>query len=270
MYYQFSALDRALEDWIRYHSSHTAFDDILRLILTSFGPRIPSEKGSVSLYEAEYLEVVGRYSPEHVRKYAPTVLGELIKAYQNYVRPEGGWCDPLGNFLEGQIGSKKAKQRIGQFFTPPALCDLMAQMRVGTQEAQCLRIADPACGSSRCLLAYDRACHPDSCNFYVGTDIDWTCVAISAINFLFHGMRGVLIHGDTLGLECWGGYRVYLPPTGLGIWKLSAQQAMPYLVSIKKQSQPEAPKALPSDGEIPKKQLKLDFGKQISLFDQGA
>lgn len=265
MYYEFKALDKALEDWTRYQSASTAFDDILRMILASFGPRISNEEGQwVSLYEAEYLEVVGRYEAQHVRNCAPALLAELIKAYREGVRPDGGWCDPLGNYLEQQIGSKRSKQRIGQFFTPPHVCDMMAKMVVGSQEPQELRIADPACGSSRNLIAFDRACHPDSFNFYVGTDIDWTCVAISAINFLFHGMRGVLIHGDTLRLECWGGYRVYAPTTGLGIWKLRPDQCMSYLVSVKKQSQPEPSSELPSDGKIPSEQI--DLGRQLRLF----
>ena len=81
MFYEFKALDKALEDWSRYQSTSTAFDDILKMILAELAPRICKERGHVSLYEDDYMEVVRRYKPDHIRNYYPPVLRELLQAF---------------------------------------------------------------------------------------------------------------------------------------------------------------------------------------------
>lgn len=43
------------------------------------------------------------------------------------------------------------------------------------------------------------------------------------------GMKGVVIHMNSLSLDIYGGYRVYLPETGLGIKPLSMAQCHQYV-----------------------------------------
>ncbi|MEM6768441.1 MAG: N-6 DNA methylase [Bacteroidota bacterium] len=251
-------LEKALESWCLHRSRTTAFDDVLKMILASLAPRILQEGRSVSIYEDQYMEVVNRYPAEHVRKYAPAVLGELMNAFKLGVTASGGWCDPLGRWMEENVGSSRDKQAMGQFFTPESLCDLMAQMTVDSREPVELSVCDPSCGTARNLMAFDRACHPASFNWYVGVDIDWTVVAISAINFYFHSMRGVLIHGNSLSLKEYAGFRVFSPATAWGIQQLSAEECKRYLYTEKNNPTSTI------DGYIPTEKLVL--GDQLSLF----
>ena len=120
------------------------------------------------------------------------------------------------------------------------------------QEPQ--NISDPACGSGRTLIAFDRNCPPGTMNFYVGVDVDPRCVRIAAINFFFHGMRGVLICGNSLSLEARFGYRVWLPEMGMGIEHLDAANCQKYL-AIPKRPGPQLSKG--KTFEEPGKQLQL-------------
>lgn len=85
---------------------------------------------------------------------------------------------------------------------------MIAALTTDAKQAVDATILDPACGSGRCLIAYDRKGDPKPHAFYVGVDIDERCVRMAAINMFFHGMRGVVICGNSLSMEMRFGYRV--------------------------------------------------------------
>lgn len=180
--------------------------------------------------EERYLEVMSRYTPEQVRGDWPALIGTLLAVYEHGITADGAWIDPLGDaFMES--GSKWSSSSMGQFFTPNAICDLLARMSYDSEPAGYIKVNDCACGSGRTLLAHSRL-HPNNqlqCRYYA-SDLDRLCVDMCAVNFLLHGLSGYVIHANTLSLETFGGYRTYLGQTGLGIRRLSAAQAKAVLV----------------------------------------
>lgn len=148
-----------------------------------------------------------------------------MEAVKRYLDPDGGerGCDriarlfgrvvgwytlnPFGDLLGDVFQGGVTFGEHGQFFTPASLCDTMARMTfVPPADGQPpLRVADPACGSGRTLLAFARL-HP--AGYYFGTDVDGRCADMAAINLALAGCRGAVVHGNTLAMTARGGWRV--------------------------------------------------------------
>lgn len=113
------------------------------------------------------------------------------------------WYDFWGHYYEVLASSSK-KSSFGQFFTPEPVCDMIAQMQVfDTKDEKDLKINDPACGSGRLLLAFN-ALRPG--NYFVAQDLDPICCKMTALNMMIHGIKGEVIHGDTLRMDMIGGW----------------------------------------------------------------
>lgn len=224
-------LYRCLEDLARHRNFMQVFDDLLTIELCCM---------ALQTEEELYLETVGRYRPEQVREEWPRAVGLLHALYAYHVGVGGAWYDALGQVFE-EYTSRRGASAMGQFFTPPGVCDLMARITTaGPAELDSL-VCDPSGGSGRGLLAHCNA-YPTNrlrCT-YVSQDLDRMCVKMAAINMLMHGMAGYSIHCNTLSLEVYGGWRVYLGETGLGVRKLDTERARAVLVGVK-QDQPAAP-----------------------------
>ncbi len=246
---------KTIED-IAYRNSSVGnvFDDFLLLTLSAL---------SFGRAENVYKEVISRYHEQDVPKFG-VALGALFSSYNENVTADGGWCDVLGSFFEEHNG-KFGRDALGQFFTPESVCHLMAKITAPEPFAKDITVMEPSCGSGRNLLAIDRLSPTNRLNaFYVACDIDSRCVKMCTLNMFMHGMRGVVIHMDTLRLEVWGGYRVYFAETGLGIQQISKYECMKYLM---RQSEPEERQAeeTPEPVEFTAAQIKT-FPTQIQLF----
>ena len=103
-----------------------------------------------------------------------------------------------------------------------------------------ITVCDPACGSSRCLIAHSRV-NPNNRlrSFYVGKDLDYTCVMMSVLNYFVHGMKGVVIHMNTLLMEIYRGYRIFLADTGMGIRPMSKHECIHFLTKQQIESDQE-------------------------------
>lgn len=106
----------------------------------------------------------------------------------------GSWLDFFGEVYESMYQSKGKASALGQFFTPPAVCDLMAQFCGKSNTAN---VNDCACGSGRTLLA-QWSCAENKKGYYIGDDIDYQSVKMCALNMMMHGMRGRVVRHDTL------------------------------------------------------------------------
>lgn len=232
---QEKTLEAAFNDWARTRDITTAFGDALEMLVCEFTPhRVnPDTKRLEGRYTDKYLEVAKRYKPDHIREYYPPLCRALFAAYDQGVTAEGAWCDPLGAYFQ-EIASNRDKSWKGQFFTPPSLCNMMAQLTLqGNPPQREQRVLDPACGSGRMQIAFDRNNPPHSNHFYVGVDIDARCIRIAAINFYFHGMRGAVICGNSLSLETRFGFYIHHPLSGLGIEHLDASACERFLLTSK-------------------------------------
>ena len=115
------------------------------------------------------------------------------------------WFDYLGGFYENIIQSKYKAGNMGQFFTPESVCSLMAEMTLACNNRKGGWINDCCCGSGRLLLA-GHILNPTA--IIIGQDLDVISVKMAALNFYIHGVKGSVLHMNTLSNEFFGGYKV--------------------------------------------------------------
>lgn len=216
-------MSKLINDLAYRHSVTQVFDDFMEMAICAF---------SFGKMENRYLELIKRYEPNEVEQFGH-VLGAMVLDYEDCASAEGDWDDVLGNFFE-QTSSGAQASRMGQFFTPKTVCDMMARMVHGDDEQKEITICDPACGSGRNLIAHSRLTPSNRLNgYYVGMDLDRRCVNMCVLNMFMYGLKGAVIHMDTLRLEVYGGYRIYLGETGLGIRPMEKNECMSYVTTYK-------------------------------------
>lgn len=110
------------------------------------------------------------------------------------------YYDYLGVFYEDVIQSKYKAGTNGQFFTPQCVSKLMAKTLMTNDGGV---INDCACGSGRLLLD---AHSENPSAILIGQDLDPVACKMAVLNFYISGVRGSVIHMNTLTLEhyeCW-------------------------------------------------------------------
>lgn len=255
---------KTLESIAYRHSITNVFDDFMELAICAF---------AMGTMEERYHEIAKRYSRDELNQFA-VCLALMINEYQ-HAATDGGWNDMLGIYYE-EIGSITGKQQLGQFFTPKEVCDLMARLNDNTENAvpEGTTVCDPAAGSSRNLIAHSRL-HPQNRwnTFYHGYDLDRRCVNMSVLNMIMYGMKGVVIHMNTLSLEVYSGYRLYLPELGWGVRRLTKAECWNFITITKglektthEETTNKAPIAESNQVKILDQTFKNKILKQASLF----
>lgn len=166
-------------------------DDLLTYIIGSYNPEPEPNP-------------YWRYSKEQNLQFYRMMCAYLRVMYDKLRRHE--WYDAWGDLFMELTPKGGAR---GQFFTPPSVCDLMAESNVDTAmepTTPCggfgrrVAISDPAAGSSRNLLAaHARFIHDNRRKPYlVAEDLDLMCCKMSAVNMMAHGCFGEVICHNTL------------------------------------------------------------------------
>ena len=167
--------------------------------------------------EARYLDIVKRYKPEQVARFAHA-FGALTLALEE--EPS----DVLGSvFMELELGNKWK----GQFFTPFSMCRLMAALQVDDDlrakvaSQGYVTANDPAVGGGAMLIAFAvemaEAGIPYQDHLHVtAQDIDERAAHMAYVQLSLLGVPGVIVVGDTLRLETRS--RWYTPMHVLGGW----------------------------------------------------
>ena len=171
---QMRAFNNEFSRLVRRYEPSRVFDDLLSIIVCCMARETQEEW---------YFEVINRYQRNEL-DYFVKMLGHLMLIYEN-CHLTGDWYDPLGTFYE-ELASNSKKSGFGQFFTPPALCDLMAQFILEENEWG-KEINEPCSGSGRAILAANKVAPG---NYYIAQDIDPVCAKMTAINMCFHHIRG--------------------------------------------------------------------------------
>lgn len=166
----------------RSQGAHVVFDDFLTIFICCLARRTQEDL---------YFETIKKYSKENLQTFAK-MLAELFIIY-GHPKNNFDWCDPLGEYYE-ELASTYKKSNFGQFFTPKGVCDLMAEMTVQRNDFG-NTINDCAVGSGRTLLAANKICKG---NIYLGQDLDHVCVKMCAINMAMHGLKGEVLHMNSL------------------------------------------------------------------------
>lgn len=228
------AFSKLVEQVAYRHDMSTVFDDFLTMALCAF---------SYGQQEELYLKTIKRYDKNELQLMAAT-LAAMIAEYDQRSQ-EGKWCDVLGEFFEEHNG-KFGRSARGQFFTPPSVCDIMAQLTADGKPLEDRKINDPCVGSGRTLIALDRTNAQNRLhNFYLGQDVDQRCSKMFALNMKMYGMKGVSIHMNSITNEIFSGYRIYLPEMGGQIRFMRADECAQYVFTEQKKEETttiEAPK----------------------------
>ncbi len=202
------------------------WDDWLGLAVAALS-RQPGED------DERYMSIMRRYGPrtagkDHPGDHFAHTLGAFMLACRTESALNSTFPDYLGMIYEQESLTNRYS---GQFFTPEHLCKMMAQMTVEPTEAP-INIADPACGSGRFFIAAQPLA--PNATFY-GTDRDLTCVHMTALNMLVRNANAFIVHGNTLSMECFGGYATRSTALGGVIRPLDAATAKAILTNTSRQ-----------------------------------
>ncbi len=239
------------------HSTHTVWNDFLNLAV--YGLAYSREQARID-------EIAARYKEKEQAK-----LWELfdciVRLYAD-AKSEGEWIDPLGDYYE-VLSSKGSKQWFGQFFTPHSVCEMIAQITAGADKPVGKANLDPACGSGRLLLAFNHL-YPN--NFMFGSDLDKTCVLMTALNLCLQGAKGEVCWKNALDIN---DHRLILAINiatfdGVclpSIIEIEKEQSFMYAMDMKliAKKEPKLQVVAPQPEELPKPKSTA-LRVQVSLF----
>lgn len=184
---------KLLERVARHRDTRTVFDGFVRLTACAL---------ACQTREEEYLEEAKRWEKPDLESFS-LALGALVQEMES--RP---YEDLLGAYYMEFALSTKGQQWNGEFHTPKPICDLMAQMTLGTQPLPVegpITVAEPACGAGAMILALAGAVPAaDRHRLRVtATDVNRTACDMTFINTTLWGVPCQVVHGNTLSLEVW-------------------------------------------------------------------
>ena len=170
------SFSKIIIDMSRKHGLHKTFSDFLTLTICAF---------SLGRMEDLYMETINKYEKPDAYRFSEALSALIIEMMGDGF----GLVDILGEFYEQNL----SHGHNGQFFTPQPICDLMARMINPTTDGK--RIADPACGSGRLLMAMAKV---NRLGYFYGADVDVTCAKMTVINLCLNGMFGEVAWMDSL------------------------------------------------------------------------
>ncbi len=163
-------------------SEAETFGDLLDFMIACFSPFGDKQVG-------EYLQK--KYGKDY--HIFSEMMHEMLQVYcKELDKRLFEWYDGLGFYYE-VISTRRKSSALGQFFTPPELCDLLTMMNYSGEKPSGITVNDPACGSGRLLLSFNA--HALG-NIYYAGDIDPFCAKMTAINMCLHGMQGQVACAD--------------------------------------------------------------------------
>ena len=184
----------SLCEWL---SMSTAFTTFLEIVIISVLNVNPAVQWSKRWQEREerYKMLIDTRKDKTI---PATMLSDLIQLMQeNHEEKKDIIWEMYENFI--------CQGEHGQFFTPPHIADMMAQVIDVDKEESWNTVVDIACWSWK-LLMWAMKNNP-RVNL-VGVDIDRRCTMMACINCLFYGGCGTFLVGNTLCNEYEDGRRV--------------------------------------------------------------
>ena len=135
------------------------------------------------------------------------ITNDALNNPSNHINSsKNGWYDYLGIFYENIVQTKYKAGARGQFFTPADVCQLMTELTIDREKDYSNNfVNDCCCGSGRFLLA-GHSLMPNG--IMIGADLDEVACKMSVLNFYSHGVRGSILHQNTLTGEFYKAWRV--------------------------------------------------------------
>jgi len=190
---------KCLESINPYANTYNVFQDFLTLASLSIKNALVKSQE----IEKEYMEVVSKYKDPN--KFSQ-LFGILALALEEKMQ------DFLGEiYMQTSLGNKHT----GQFFTPYHISHFMAECAIGDKnlekeikEKGYIKISEPCCGAGGMIIAASevllkRDINPQQYMRFTGVDIDIKCCQMTYIQTTLLGLRGSVIHGNSLTLESW-------------------------------------------------------------------
>ena len=202
---------RLFQETARHRHRYEVFRDFVTMAAFSMHNAI----NKVDALEQEYLAIESRYERED-RAQFPKLLAELIMIFA-----DEPW-DALGQ-LYMELGIQS--EHVGQFFTPPAVSELMARLTYGDAIANLtepfVTVQEPACGAGGMILAFAKVMiesgHNPAEKLWVHCqDIDRTAALMCYLQLALWHIPAVVVVGNTLALETREMF--YTPAHYLGRW----------------------------------------------------
>lgn len=217
-----SDLARDVERITSRYDLGTVWRDFVEMSAISFSNAVDLRQRAER--EETYLRISKRYDKDELDR-VDRCLGMLT------ILLDQDFDDVLGStFMNLELGSKTG----GQFFTPYAVCKMIAQMQLEDAESIIaskgfVTVNDPSSGGGSLLIAVADVLASKGINFqkylYVtAQDIDPRSAHMTYVQLAILGIAGEVIVGDTLRLET--RERWYTPMHFLGNWKWKMRQVL--------------------------------------------
>ena len=234
----FSTFIRIFNDIAGHRHRYEVFRDFVTMgAICLHNSVIPSKS-----LEDEYLAVIDRYDKKAQTAF-PVLLAELIVLLDPEPR------DILGQlFMQFELGN----DRTGQFFTPPEISELIAQMTFGEAVASAteefVTICEPACGAGGMVLAFAKVViaakkNPAKAMWAQCQDVDRVAALMCYLQLSLWNIPAVVIVGNTLAMEAREVF--YTPAHRLGFWG----------VKLRRRERERAAKGLVCDTQVPSSAL---------------
>lgn len=246
------------------HNRGSLFADVVEIAACT-AHQTPYHAGALPKDEAferieqSYLDAIRRYDKAEIQQIVTLYATAAMGVIENQ-------ADFLGQaYMQLEIGN----ERSGQFFTPPAVSRLMAEMTFTGMEEHIrakgyVTVDEPAAGAGGMLIEAAGAIErlgfdPRMAMYFRATDIDRTCFNMAYFQLSTLGLCGEVIHGNALSMEEWE--RRATPQMKLVEVGLTPLRAPEPPTPSDSTPPPPAP------ASVPKPQLELDFGQPQSGYD---
>lgn len=218
--------------------------------------------------EAEYMQIVGKYSKEEV-----THLAQLLGCLVELLEPKP--ADILGQlYMSLDLGNT----HVGQFFTPASVSEMMAHVMHGETltsiDKPFITLSEPACGAGGMVLAFvkvmlDKGHNPADKLWVQCTDLDRTAALMCYLQLSLWNVPAQIIVGNTLTLEYREQY--FTPAHYLFDWdeKLRCQRMIDYVLELEQTPKNGTTSVKQSNAteNQPEPKIKLSpDGGQLDLF----
>ncbi len=216
------------------------------------------------------------------------IIQQEVKQRVSLWTEQGTWYDPFGRIYEC-ITSQFKSSRMGQYFTPEPVVDMMVGITNTNDKSELKTILDPACGSGRMGLAAAHQSLKNRVPCWVSmNDLDPICTKMAAVNMALNGvigeaicMNGLDLSGETYRFgyrvepaiaqyppETWEYYRMLLlMKTGQDIKKQYVLKSVPYartyLAQVNGRLQEEYQKRLEIEDQVKQEVALQEIKNQV-------
>lgn len=186
----------------RKYSRQTVFCDFIKMCAISMYSSLKKDKQM----EQEYLNTINNYSKDYQELFLK-MFGKLIMMYQTAEE----LTDILGPIYERE---KFGNSRLGQFFTPHHISDMMAECITDNTETLqrtietkgYITMNEPTCGAGGMILSLAKVLKKRKINYQnsllvVACDLDQNCAYMTYIQLALYGIPAVVYCGNSLTNE---------------------------------------------------------------------